>query len=72
MTKKISDAEIFAATKEGIKEVIKEALDGATDVPGRDILEEIRAGVKEAALEWFEKNKSEVLLSMQNPHRDHK
>lgn len=51
----------FEAVAEGAKRAVMQAIRDATDMPGEDTFHFIKEGVKEAAREWFDANRKEVL-----------
>lgn len=54
----------FEAMKQGTKEAIVEAMRGVSDMPGSDIFDSIKEGMKEAALQWLDTNKKEIIDSL--------
>jgi hypothetical protein len=61
MGKNSTQEQHFEAIKEGAKEAIVWAMQQRSDMPGEDTFEMIKAGVKEAASEWFDLNKKQII-----------
>ena len=57
MSQNSTQKQHFEAIKEGAKEAIIWAMQQRSDMPGEDTLEMIKAGLMEAASEWFELHK---------------
>jgi hypothetical protein len=56
----LSGEKVFEATREGAKEAIFKAMCSITDMPGTDTY----ATIKEAAKEWFDTNKEEIIKAI--------
>ena len=60
----LSGGEVFDATRQGAKEAILAAMYSITAAPGTDTFDTIKDAVKEAAKEWFESNKAEIIKAI--------
>jgi hypothetical protein len=60
----LSGEKVFEATREGAKDAILEAMSGITDMPGTDLFDTIREAIKEAAKEWFDSHKEEIIKAI--------
>lgn len=60
----MSEEKQLEAIKQGAKEAIMELMRGISDMPGSDIFDMIKEGMKDATLQWLERNKKEIIESI--------
>ena len=54
---------------EGAKNAVLEVMRQASDMPGRDTFDHIQRGVKEATIEWLDKNRDVIIQAIVAAHR---